>query len=323
MANLLNVGIETNPEMETAVTMAEEEIVGVYNKKSGKINFTEMVAEARVERIIADEEEQQKIDPQVAKLKKLTDELLVAMINHKQEGNEKARREIRNEIVVNNMRLVTTVIKKYGYFSADKFQNGCIGLLKAADTFNPEKGVPFSNYAAFCIEVEIRLAYKKLARSFESKKQGYLDSLDEPTHLANGDAVNRHETEDDFMASLPFEEILEVAEIETLFYDIIIPTLNLYGSRKSLGMDMNLWQKLECEYFVGLSMENSQRQRLTFTEMARQLNSTPNNIRARHYKVLGLIREEAERKGYTVEGRTGDFYDLRNVKIKHNKRRAH
>src|SRR5690606_6841899 len=107
-------------------------------------------------------------------------------------GNEDLRRYYRNELVVLNMRLVTTVLQKYGRFSPDTFQNGCVGLLKAAETFNPERGVKFSSYACFCIETEVRLAYKTQARKFEGKNARFLDSLDEPAITSDGDQMDKY-----------------------------------------------------------------------------------------------------------------------------------
>lgn len=120
------------------------------------------------------------------------------------------------------------------------------------------------------------------------------------------------------MASLPFDEVIEVAEVDSLFWNIIIPTIKGYGTRGK-DIDMEKWCELEIEYFIGLSLEKSQRQRLTFTAMAKMLGSTPNNIRARHLKVLSLVKEACIKAGYTVDGRTEEPQ----YKIKHNGRRPH
>lgn len=264
--------------------------------KKSEINLTELVAEARVARVLEEEQELETKDSKVRQLKEWTNNKLKEMAELAPEDIE-ARREIRNEVVVENLRLVTQVIKKYGYFSPDKFQNGCVGLLKAADTFDVSKGVPFSNYAAFCIETEIRLVFKKENRKFESKNKDYLESLDAPTSLGNGDQINKHETIQDEFSYQEFDAIVEEAEIDTLFYDIIIPAIEAYGTRAK-DIDMELWKQLEIQYFIELSMEKSQRQRITFTEMARQLGSTPQNMRTRHKKVMALIRQGCIDHGY-------------------------
>lgn len=292
-------------------------------KSNGKINFGKLITEARVDSIIKEEEELLQRDSTIAQLKEETMKQLYRMQECREAGREEERREIRNEVVVNNLRLVTQVLKKYGYFSPDKFQNGCIGLLKAADTFNIDKGVPFHNYAAFCIETEIRLAFKRVNRMFESKHKGYLDSLDAPAEYGNGDTANKHDLITDPLSEQEFDEILEEAGIDTLFYDIIIPCIDEYGQR-SKDLDMEQWRALELQYFLEMSAVDSQRQRITFTEMARRLGSTPQNIRSRHKKVLELVRQACIDYGFCVGAAGGVYYADENSKhpVRVSKRRA-
>lgn len=69
-------------------------------------------------------------------------------------GDEAAR----NELIEHNLRLVAHIIKKY-YASAndqdDLISIGSIGLVKAVNTFNYEKGTRFATYASRCIEKPI------------------------------------------------------------------------------------------------------------------------------------------------------------------------
>jgi RNA polymerase sigma factor (sigma-70 family) len=280
--------------------------------KETKVNFSELVSEANVKRIIEEEEQAMASDKSLKDLKERTLSRLISMEQLATEGKQEERREIRNEVIVDNLRLVTQVLKKYGQFNQDKFQNGCIGLLKAAETYDTAKNVPFGNYAAFCIETEIRAAFKRVNRAFEGKKQGFLDSLDEPTMLGNGDTLDKHETIGDEYSEQEFDSIIEEAEVDTLFYDIIIPAIEFYGVRAK-DIDMEQWRALEIQYFIELSAEKSQRQRITFTEMAKQLGTTPQNIRVRHQKVMAYIRELCLEHGYgyttSATGRSRFYQD--------------
>ena len=68
------------------------------------------------------------------------------------EGDQEAR-----EILINrNMRLVAHVIKKYQ--SPDYV--GTIGLIKAVNTFDPNKGSRLATYAAKCVENEILMLFR-------------------------------------------------------------------------------------------------------------------------------------------------------------------
>jgi RNA polymerase sigma factor (sigma-70 family) len=272
--------------------------MGKKISEAAKLNA--MVAEARIARVVEEENQVAQKDNSIATLRAETNTKLAEMLKCREIGDEPTRRELRNQVVVDNLRLVTHVLSKYGYFSPDKFQNGCIGLLKAAETFNIEKGVPFHNYAAFCIETEVRLAFRRVNRAFEGKSEGFLDSLDAPSALSNGDQLDRHESIADPYSEVEFDEFIDEAEVDTLFYDIIIPVIEQYGTRAK-DIDMELWQRLEIQYFIELSMEQSQRQRITFTEMAAQLGSTPQNMRSRHKKVMELVREACIEAGYCME----------------------
>ena len=80
------------------------------------------------------------------------------------EGDSKAK----DELIEHNLRLVVHIIKKY--YSLDKDQDdlisiGTIGLIKAANSFNYEKGTKFATYAARCIDNEILMHFRHLKKS--------------------------------------------------------------------------------------------------------------------------------------------------------------
>lgn len=70
--------------------------------------------------------------------------------------------EGREKMILDNSRLVSHVVKNiyrspYSYYDKeDMFQEGMIGLIKAVDNFDPEKGFAFSTYAVPMIHGEIR-----------------------------------------------------------------------------------------------------------------------------------------------------------------------
>lgn len=67
--------------------------------------------------------------------------------------------EAKEEYIKGNLRLVLSVIKRFGSSNEnpdDLFQIGCIGLIKAINNFNTELDVKFSTYAVPMIIGEIR-----------------------------------------------------------------------------------------------------------------------------------------------------------------------
>lgn len=86
-------------------------------------------------------------------------------------------KEARDILIEHNLRLVAHVVKKYS--SADKETDdlisiGTIGLIKAIDSFNMDKGIRLATYASRCIDNELLM----LLRS--GKKQGREVYLYEP-----------------------------------------------------------------------------------------------------------------------------------------------
>lgn len=73
--------------------------------------------------------------------------------------------EARNELIEHNLRLVAYIVNKH--YSDSKEQEdlisiGTIGLIKAAETFDPEKAISFSTYASTCIRNQIKMYFRKI-----------------------------------------------------------------------------------------------------------------------------------------------------------------
>lgn len=86
----------------------------------------------------------------------------------------------RDELITHNLRLVAHVCKKYHTDDRldpeDLISIGTIGLLKAVDSFEPNKGVAFSTYGARCIENEVLMQFRWMKKSEGTLFLG--DSLD-------------------------------------------------------------------------------------------------------------------------------------------------
>lgn len=119
-------------------------------------------------------------------------------------GDEKAR----EQLIVHNLRLVVYIAKKFensGVNIEDLISIGTIGLIKAVNTFSPEKNIKLATYASRCIENEILMHLRKIA----SQKMEI--SLDEPLNTdwdgnelmladvlgSDGDEINREIEEED------------------------------------------------------------------------------------------------------------------------------
>lgn len=88
--------------------------------------------------------------------------------------------EAKAVLVEHNLRLVVYIAKKFdntGIGVEDLISIGTIGLIKAINTFNPEKNIKLATYASRCIENEI-LMY--LRRNNKTKMEV---SIDEPLNV--------------------------------------------------------------------------------------------------------------------------------------------
>lgn len=95
------------------------------------------------------------------------------LLKAKKQGDTKAR----NELIEHNLRLVSHIIKKYysGYDEQeDLISIGTIGLIKAIDSFNVDKGIRLATYASRCIENEILMYFRS------KKKDSNVISVNEP-----------------------------------------------------------------------------------------------------------------------------------------------
>lgn len=73
----------------------------------------------------------------------------------------------RETLIEHNLRLVAHIIKKY-YTACreteDLLSIGTIGLIKAIDTFDPDKGARFATYAGKCLQNEILMHFRATKR---------------------------------------------------------------------------------------------------------------------------------------------------------------
>ncbi len=101
---------------------------------------------------------------QIGRGRLLTHEEEIDLGRRAREGDETAR----SKLIEKNLRLVIPVAKKYrgkGLPFGDLIQEGNIGLMRAADKFDPEKGFRFSTYATWWIRQAIQRAVADKGRT--------------------------------------------------------------------------------------------------------------------------------------------------------------
>ena len=151
-------------------------------------------------------------------------------------GDENAR----EKLILHNLRLVSHVVRKYYSQSPnqeDLISIGCIGLIKAVDSFNPENGARFATYAARCIQNEILMYFR--SRKKLSNEVSINDTIDvdrDGNPLSYIDVISSDENiVEDVDQKIRVEKALKY--VGTVLYprerQIIIMRYGLYG-RKAL-----------------------------------------------------------------------------------------
>lgn len=200
--------------------------------------------------------------------------------------------QIRNQIVQLNLPLVTTVLKKYKPYNEDQFQIGCLGLIKAVDTYEIIREVPFANYACFVIERELHIDYNKRMESFEEQNKDKCVYLDASAEFDNGDEVTNESLIADTEAERYMEQFIEDNALQHLCDDVIKPSIKDIsdkGRKMKAKIDFDVWEQLEFRYIMSIIFEESQKKRFNLTQMAKECNISLPNMRNRHVRVMDNI----------------------------------
>lgn len=103
----------------------------------------------------------------------LTKEEEAVIMQQIRSGDEKAR----EPLIVHNLRLVVYIAKKFENSNVnmeDLISIGTIGLIKAVNTFSPDRNIKLATYASRCIENEILMFLRKATQN------KYEISIEEP-----------------------------------------------------------------------------------------------------------------------------------------------
>ncbi|HDS15837.1 MAG TPA: RNA polymerase sigma factor RpoD [Proteobacteria bacterium] len=114
-----------------------------------------------------------RIDNLSAKLKRISDETGLSLADLKRVDQqisvgERKAENAKNQLIKANLRLVVSIAKKYtnrGLQFLDLIQEGNVGLMKAVDKFEYQRGYKFSTYATWWIRQAITRAIADQART--------------------------------------------------------------------------------------------------------------------------------------------------------------
>lgn len=150
--------------------------------------------------------------------------------NHLIEKYHNGDKEARNKLIEHNLRLVAHIAKKYESnkdLQEDLISIGTIGLIKAIDSYKPNKSTKLGTYSARCIENEILMhlrSNKKTALDISlnevlgvDKDGGEMTLLD-ILPVDQKEIIDQVETSDQIKKLYNYFQILTPREQEILIY---------------------------------------------------------------------------------------------------------
>ena len=182
--------------------------------------------------------------------------------------------EARKLLIEHNLRLVVYIAKRFentGIYIEDLVSIGTIGLVKAINTFNPDKNIKLATYASRCIENEILMYIRK-----HSSERAEV-SIDEPLNTdwdGNELLLSDVLSSDDDRISFEIEQYEERQRVRRALY----------------SLDVREREIIELRY--GLNG----RQELTQKEVADKLGISQSYISRLEKKIMKRLKKEIEMK---------------------------
>ncbi len=179
-------------------------------------------------------------------------------------------RAARQKLIEHNLRLVAHVSKKYSAAvpdGDDLISIGTIGLIKAVDSFRPEKSSKFSSYAATCIQNEILMFLRG------GKKSALDISINEPIETdRNGNVLT----------------LMDIIAVDDTISDDIDRAIKCEKLRRILREELDETERRIITERYGLNG----RKPLTQREIAAELNISRSYVSRIEKRILESIRSK-------------------------------
>ena len=173
---------------------------------------------------------------EITKIPLLTSQDEIRLARRIHEGDAEARRQL----IVANLRLVVSIAKKYLYFGLpllDLIEEGNIGLMKAAERFDPDRGCKFSTYATWWIRQAVTRSLSNHGRTVRVPVY-VTDSITKYKKCAEELYIKLgHQPETEEVAKAMKLKVNEVEKIQRFIRDVT-PLENLESTDTDAGLGM-------------------------------------------------------------------------------------
>lgn len=156
-------------------------------------------------------------------------------LEKKQHGDTQAR----DTLIEKNLRLVAHIAKKYESskeLQEDLISIGTIGLIKAVDSFKPNKSIRLATYASRCIENEILMHLRAIKKTNQEVSLNEVIGVDKDgSEIVLEDLLDNHAPDfiDQIYNQDQMNELMQYFETLSLKeQDILMKRYGLYDSQK-------------------------------------------------------------------------------------------
>jgi RNA polymerase primary sigma factor len=235
------------------------------------------------------------------------------------EAAEVKTREAKSELVKANLRLVISIARRYinrGLHFLDLIQEGNIGLMKAVDKFEYQRGYKFGTYATWWIRQAITRAIADQARTIRI-----------PVHMI--EIINKlNRTSRNLVQQMGREPTLEeIAEKMGMSLDKVQKIIKIARKPISLETPMGEEEDSRLEDFIEDKEVVSPQDAAISSSMASQIKRVLSTLSKREEQILRMRFGIGEKHDHTLEEVGQDFNvtreRIRQIEVKALKKLKH
>ena len=223
-----------------------------------------------------------------------------------EKGEAKAK-EAKSELVKANMRLVISIARRYinrGLHFLDLIQEGNIGLMKAVDKFEYQRGYKFGTYATWWVRQAITRAIADQARTIRI-----------PIHMI--EVINKlNRTSRTLVQQMGREPTLEeIAETMGMSLDKVQKVFKIAKSPISLETPIGEEGDGRLEDFIEDKEVISPQEAAISSNMAKRIQKVLSTLNEREEKILRMRFGIGEKHDHTLD-EVGQYFELTRERIR-------
>lgn len=187
----------------------------------------------------------------------------------------------QNKLVKANLRFVVKIAKSYkGYELEDLINEGNMGLMKAAEKFNPDCGTKFITYAVWWIKAYIQKSIRETATGIKFPSSKYKEMNNPKWKISSLNKEMKFDNKNVELISLIEDENIESPDNKILKKFLVE---ELYQNINELN---------DIEKNVILNRFGFKGDRKSLSEIGRSLNLSRERIRQIEHRALCLLKEK-------------------------------